>query len=195
MRRVWMARGVIFRGRLADGHVPAGGDRTGRLFAARIDSPVSPDESGPCGPCGTLRPRRGHGRGKHRAVRRPVAHARGVEVAQGATPDAGAAKSLAARSDAAFAFCAGQGRALCRVSGGRAQGQSAFAFYKAAQVQLLKSRLVLAAALRKPGMSGLPCLRRGDGATMRPAGWPPGSASISPAMPSHARGAGDRRTP
>ncbi len=205
MRRVWMARGVIFRGRLVPR--PCSGDTLGATTmlhmvpglsssvgntvwqanrgthhcrsvgalvmgtcllgaialggCSRPESTVSPDESGPCGPCGSVSTEAGPRTGQAPCSPvNPAARASGVEVAQGATPDAGAVKSLAVGPDAAFAFLrvAREEPYVVFPAAGR-QGQSEFALYKAAQVQLLKSRLVLAAALRKPGMSGLACLR------------------------------------
>ena len=43
----------------------------------------------------------------------------------------------------------------------RGETLAEYTFYKATQMQLMKARFVLAAALRKPDVERLPCLRRG----------------------------------
>ncbi|MGO8691889.1 MAG: hypothetical protein ACLQLG_19890 [Thermoguttaceae bacterium] len=52
-----------------------------------------------------------------------------------------------------------------------------YAFYKRTQMELMKTRFVLAAALRKPDVERLPCLRQGP-ARRDPAGWLAGQLRI-----------------
>ena len=87
-----------------------------------------------------------------------VAQEREVEVSEGKpSAEAPAERPPAGRSEAVFASLRVAKEEPYVIFPGPA---SDYALFKATQIQLMKSRLVSVAALRKPGIAGLPALRR-----------------------------------